>query len=502
MGDLQSVRKRPSAQPGADRPAVGLRCGLGAVMNRAGAVRWRPRSIRGRMVLLVTVMAVLLLAPAGVIAAMVARQELTKSIWLEARQQAVLTAASVRNGQPADAAIVPRVPGIELIQVVAPGHHIIASSVAARGLPPMSRVWPSPAAPEQDVQTCALPRVGCVRISAQRVRAAPDSPVVYAGRPAPGKISPGVFDAIFAAQAAALLALAALATWKITGRTLRPVVAIRTELDAINGRDLGSRVPEPPGHDEIAQLARTVNSTLGRVEHAHRQVEQALGQQRQFTSDASHELRTPLAGLRMRLEEARLYPGETSMDDMLEHALNDVDRLEAITTDLLLLTRVAATTPAALEKVDLAELVEAEISLRADRLPTQLDLQSGVVVDAVPAQISRVLANLVDNAQRHAEHAVHVQVRCHRQHAELTVTDDGSGIAEPDRQRIFQRFARCDTARDRDAGGTGLGLAIAHDIATAHNGTLHVEESPTCGARFVLRLPLTGPEHRHGRDRS
>ena len=112
-------------------------------------------------------------------------------------QQADLTATEVRGGRPAGL-ITPHIAGIDLVQVVAPDHHVIAASSAARGLPPMTTVWPSADSPEQDVQACAQPRFGCVRLSALRVTAARDSPVVYAVRPAPGKISPGRFDAIFA----------------------------------------------------------------------------------------------------------------------------------------------------------------------------------------------------------------------------------------------------------------------------------------------------------------
>jgi signal transduction histidine kinase len=461
-------------------------------MMRMHALRIRPRSIRGRTALLATVMAVLLLAPTGLIAALMARQALTKAIWLEANQQAVLTAAAVREGYLADP-IVPRVAGIDLIQVVARGHHVIASSTAARGLPPLSVVWPGPQAPEQDVQTCERPPVGCVRLSAYRVWPALNSPVVYAGRPAPGATSPGTFDAIFATQAIGLIIIAAFATWKITGRTLRPVEAIRAELAAINGDDLGSRVPEPPGHDEIARLAGTVNSTLRRLERAKGRVEKALDQQRQFAADASHELRTPLAGLRMQLEEAQLYPDEVSVHDVLDHALNDVDRLQAITTDLLLLARVGATTPSALERVDLAELAEVDVSRRMDGIEVRLGLEGGVMVDVVRAQISRVLSNLLDNAQRHARRTVQIEVRRDGDHAELAVSDDGAGVTEADRERIFERFSRLDAARSRDTGGTGLGLAIARDIACAHNGTLSVGDSPLGGARFVLRLPLADP---------
>jgi signal transduction histidine kinase len=462
-------------------------------MNTVRAIRMRPQAIRGRMALLVTVLAVLVLTPAGLLATMLARQEVTKAIWLEARQQAVLTAAAVRDGQSTDP-IVPRVAGIDLVQVVAPDHHVLASSKAARGLPPMSTVMPTPQTPQQDLQSCGQRRVGCVRISALRIRSSPDSPVVYAGRPGPGVTSTGDFDALFATQGAGLILVAALATWKITGRTLRPVEAIRAELAAINGNDLSNRVPEPPGRDEIARLARTINSTLARLEGAKTQMERALGRQRQFASDASHELRTPIAGLRMQLEEAQLYPDEIDMQDVLARALKDVDRLQAITTDLLLLARVGTNPHRVLEKVDLAELTRTEIACRTDRLPVRFHLEPGAMVDAVRTQISRVLANLLDNAQQHAQRTVHVELRHAGDRVELAVADDGAGIAETDRERIFERFTRLDAARSRDTGGTGLGLAIARDIASAHNGTLHVEDSPTGGARFILRLPLACPE--------
>jgi signal transduction histidine kinase len=122
-----------------------------------------------------------------------------------------------------------------------------------------------------------------------------------------------------------------------------------------------------------------------------------------------------------------------------------------------------------------------------------LRLDPGVIVNAVRAQISRVLTNLLDNAQRHANHAVWTEVHNCDGRAELSVSDDGEGIAEIDRERIFQRFTRLDAARSRDHGGTGLGLAIAREIADAHCGTLDIEDSSTGGSRFVLRLPLATP---------
>jgi signal transduction histidine kinase len=317
--------------------------------------------------------------------------------------------------------------------------------------------------------------------------------VVYAGRATPDAGSTAVFPLLLALQVVAMICLTGYATWKITGRILRPVAVVRAELAAINVNDLSTRIPVPPGDDEITRLVRTVNNTLGRLEDARARADRALVRQRQFAADASHELRTPIAGLRIQLEEAQLHPGGTDLPQVLDRALLDVDRIQAIITDLLLLARIEANAPQALTDIALPELVEAEISRRADRHPIRLTSESTIVVHAIPTQLSRVLTNLLDNAQRHAAHTVEVRVRRNGEHAELSVTDDGTGVPEADRERIFQRFTRLDEARGRDQGGSGLGLAIARDIAHAHHGTLHVEDAPTGGARFVLQLPSPLP---------
>ncbi|MFC4588517.1 sensor histidine kinase [Sphaerisporangium corydalis] len=458
---------------------------------------WRPRSIRGRVTALVAVLAMLLLVPCGILAGMVARQELNNAGWLDARRAADLMAAADRAGKLTGPVITSSVPGVDLVQLVGPDGRILASSPGARGHGRLSTVSPSPEDPQRDVQTCASPRLGCIRVAAVRVIPGQNSNVIYAGGPVRGVISTGVFDALFAVQVAALISLAIWATWKITGRTLRPVEAIRGELAATNVNDLSSRVPQPDGDDEISRLARTVNSTLERLEHAKERMDRVLAAQRQFTSDASHELRTPVAGLRAQLEEARLHPEDTDLPDLLDRTLGDVDRLQAILTDLLLLAKVGAGPLTQLEDVDLADTVNLAVSRRADRLPVRLRLTPGVVVKAVDTQVTRVLTNLLDNAQRHAKRAVLVEVRREGHWAELIVADDGDGIAEADRERVFERFTRLDASRCRDSGGTGLGLAIVRDIARAHGGSIKVGTSQAGGARFVVRFPLAGEPAPH-----
>ena len=287
---------------------------------------------------------------------------------------------------------------------------------------------------------------------------------------------------------------------------LRPVRAIRGELDAINAGGLSTRVREPSGHGEITRLARTINISLRRLENTKEQLERAnerlrrtLDRQRQFTSDASHELRTPLTGLRTQLEEAQLHPDDTDLHRLLDDALGDIDRLQAIIADLFLLTKIDGSAPRVLEEIDLAELVHAEIPQRmSDPHPVRIRLEAELRVTADRTQISRVLGNLLDNAQAHATQTVQIHLRSSGDTAELAITDDGKGITEGDRERVFQRFTRLDTARGRDHGGTGLGLAIAREIAHSHDGTLHVEGSPGGGARLVLRLPLS-PRHQPSR---
>jgi signal transduction histidine kinase len=246
-------------------------------------------------------------------------------------------------------------------------------------------------------------------------------------------------------------------------------------------------------HDCQYELNR-VNDILN---HVRGHLEQTGDQQRRFAADAAHELRTPVAGLRAQLEEARLHPGETPLPELLDHALKDVDRLQRIITDLLLLVQLETGTVAAEERLDLAELVRTQVGMRNDEIKVNLRLDPGAtVVNAVPSLIARACTNLLDNAQRHAEQVVEVQVNRNDGNAELVITDDGPGIAAPDRESVFDVFARLDTARDRDRGGVGLGLPLARNIAVVHDGTLVVEEAPRTGARFVLRLPLAAPETR------
>ncbi|CAM5551297.1 two-component sensor histidine kinase [Streptomyces avidinii] len=283
------------------------------------------------------------------------------------------------------------------------------------------------------------------------------------------------------AGAPPLIAFAALLARWVTGHALRPVDAIRTGLAAVTASELDRRVPDPGGADEIAQLARTVNDTLDRLERSD-------ARQRQFTADASHELRNPLAAVRARLEVALRDPDRESV----AAALADTERLQDIAADLLLLARLDGGPPPAAEPVDLALLAAEDLARRpGPGAALRLDAPAPVPASGDPARLARALANLVDNALRHARSEVTVRARADGAGwALLEVADDGPGIPEADRDRVFERFVRLDSDRGRAGGGTGLGLAIAREIARAHGGDL-VALPPAeggAGARLVLRV--------------
>ncbi|MGY1453150.1 sensor histidine kinase [Streptomyces sp. SS8] len=285
----------------------------------------------------------------------------------------------------------------------------------------------------------------------------------------------------------ALLAVVGGVTWLVTRGALRPVEGIRREMAAIAaGSDLSRRVPEPPSRDEVARLARTTNETLSALEAS-------VERQRRFVADASHELRSPIASLRTQLEVAAAHPGLLDIDG----AVHDTVRLQALAADLLLLARLDAGERPGDARVDLYALVREELAQRTgDRVAVALeDGEDGEPVEVAGSrgQLARVLGNLLDNAQRHA--ASRVRVRVGREHGQavLEVADDGAGVPEEERERIFERFVRLDDARSRDDGGAGLGLAIARDVAVRHGGGLTVGRAAGGGALFTLRLPAAAP---------
>lgn len=283
----------------------------------------------------------------------------------------------------------------------------------------------------------------------------------------------------------AVVALTAVSWWLI-GRALRPVETMRRQAAAIPGHDADGRLDVSAARDELARLAETFNDLLDRIAVA-------TERQRRFVDDAAHELRSPLATLRAQLEvserAARSEDAVGPHQSWQRESLVVVDRLADLVNDLLVIARLDSGAVPRRHQVDLDDVVLQCIS--DDRRRGRVSIDSTgisparVVGDA--GGLRRVVQNLLDNARRHARDMVTVRLESRSGTAVLSVADDGPGVPEVDRARVFDRFVRLDTSRTREDGGTGLGLAIVASVVDAHGGRVWIEDSAP-GAVFIVQL--------------
>jgi two-component system, OmpR family, sensor kinase len=285
-----------------------------------------------------------------------------------------------------------------------------------------------------------------------------------------------------------LVAAITFGGWWLAGAALRPVRRMAREATTISMLEPGRRLPQPPGNDEIAELGRTLNQMLERIE-------KTLAHERAFVDDASHELRTPIAVLRGELELATL-----SLDDPeaiaqgLQSALEETDRLTRLTDGLLVLARADAGEIT-------ASMIETDVRECADMIVRRLPHPDGIAVQvtgdtatvhADPNWVEEIVTNLVSNAVRYARHRVVVDVGRNNGRVRLRVADDGNGFSPAVVDRVFDRFARADNVRGRDDGGTGLGLAIVASIVHALRGDVRATNGPPLGGAVVdVELPIT-----------
>ncbi len=299
---------------------------------------------------------------------------------------------------------------------------------------------------------------------------------------------------------AALLATAA-AGWWLARRAMLPIDRMIGTAEAIGPADLRDRVAVPATRDEVAHLARTLNTMLDRIQLG-------VDAQQRLVADTSHELRTPLATMRTELDVS-LRADELSPParQILESTREEVDRMSATVEDLLTLARSDEhSLRLADEPVDLARLAAEAI----ERLDTHAQRHGvAVIAEGPPAwtrgdadRLGHVLRNLVDNAVKFSPAGGRVTVRSWTAVGEVGVTieDDGPGIPEELRERVFDRFFRVDRSRTRMTGGSGLGLAIARAVVEAHGGHIAVQRSQPRGSAFTIALPAApapGPPRAH-----
>ncbi|KAB8188721.1 HAMP domain-containing protein [Nonomuraea phyllanthi] len=451
--------------------------------------RLLPRSIRARLTAVATLAAALVFTVTSVITLTTAPDNLRGVVQSRVELAVRRVAAEARIGELTPVVHPPARVG--LMEVVAADGTVIASSP---GFPQGLRL-----------ATASPPRSETVETSEREIYRGPDDPrahylvMAMTTRTPRGPVTVygasslsdvdralrWIYLLTFLGTPLILVSVAGI-TWLTVGSALRPVERIRAEMAEITGQDLTRRVPVPETGDEIADLATTTNDTLDRLERS-------AETQRRFVADASHELRSPISALRAQLEVANAYPEETDWKTTGERALAAADRLTGIIDELLMLARLDAGAVAERRVVDLAQVADHQVRRReGSRVPVLPDLCAAAPVLGSPMQLDRLLTNLLDNAVRHAATRVDLEVSVRGDKVVVTVTDDGEGIPPQDRERVFERFTRLESARAKDKGGSGLGLPLSREIAMAHGGTLTLTGHAP-GARFTAVLPLYGP---------
>jgi two-component system OmpR family sensor kinase len=294
-------------------------------------------------------------------------------------------------------------------------------------------------------------------------------------------------------------ALAGLAGIAIAGRAMRPIANLTaTAREIAFTRDPSRRIPKPEIHDEVGELATTLDQMLRQLDAARSETEQMMQAQREFVADASHELRTPLTSILANLEllQERLGPEDPGEDrEIVESALRSSRRMRRLVADLLLLARADAGRAGAHERCDLAEITGTAVSeVRPMANGRKLSLSGGgsVPIQGNPDELHRMAVNLLDNGLRHTPTGTEIKVAVGRRNGEavLEVSDDGPGIPPGMESLVFSRFVRgngpADIAGD---AGAGLGLAIVKAVARSHGGDVEAGASEAGGARFTVHLP-------------
>lgn len=300
------------------------------------------------------------------------------------------------------------------------------------------------------------------------------------------------------ALAPILLLLAAIGGFYLAKRALKPVAVMTAQAKRMNTGNLSERLTVARSNDELGELASTFNELFERIE-------KSFVQMRQFMADASHELRTPAAVIRSEAEVALTAPrSESEAFASLEVINEEAIRLSRLVEDMFALARADAGLQNIRtdEKVAMHELIQscaraAQTLGRSKEIKVLVndEISDTVFCSGDRTRLSQLLLNLLDNAIKYTQRGGEVTMNAVTKRViddfvvEITIADNGPGIPEEFREKVFERFFRIDVARTRT--GTGLGLPIAREIARLHRGSLVLGSDSDRGSQFKLTLPIT-----------
>ncbi|HEY2944627.1 MAG TPA: ATP-binding protein [Vicinamibacteria bacterium] len=295
------------------------------------------------------------------------------------------------------------------------------------------------------------------------------------------------------------IAIAGFGGHWLARRALGPIDRMARHAETLTADNLGERLPVENRDDELGHLAAVFNVSLARIE-------ESFGQLRRFTADASHELRTPLTAIRTVGEVAlQAQRDPEHYREAIGSMLEEVDRLSRLVGSLLVLSRGDAA-PALhrqdLALLDLARESAALLEILADEKGQRLEVggDAGIHADLDGLILRQALINLIDNAIKYSPRGTVIRIAVGRDpdaNALVEVADEGPGIAEAHRSRVFERFYRIDKGRSREDGGTGLGLSIALWAVQAHGGRIDLRSEEGKGSTFRIVLPRRAPRPPH-----
>ncbi len=446
---------------------------------------WRRRSLRARLTLITAAGLAVALGAAAILLVNALQAALIRGLDDSARQGALEVAALVEQNRLPDP--VPVAAGTITIQVLdAQGRITDVSPGADRLVPLLPRTQAAAAARTGQASTLPGPPLGLPSLLQVVAVPASDGQIVIAAVSyAQAADSITTLVRVLAIGTPLLFGLLALATWLVTGYTLRPIAELRRGAAEVTQTGVPRDLPVPLARDEVRSLAVTLNDMLSRLAAAQQR-------QRDLVSDTAHELRSPIASIRTQLEVALDHPDGLDWLETARDVHTDTLRLARLAEDLLLLARLdeqGLTRPG--KPVDVSALAGSVAErYAAARVKVRVDAPGRCVVVGDPDALSRLLVNLLDNAVRYAVSEVTVSVRSEAGRALLAVSDDGPGIPAEDTERAFGRFSRLDGARHRTGeAGAGLGLAIVRSAAEAHGGSVSLIDAGP-GLRAEVLLPL------------
>ncbi|MDQ8037323.1 MAG: ATP-binding protein [Pedobacter sp.] len=299
--------------------------------------------------------------------------------------------------------------------------------------------------------------------------------------------------------ALAALSIITVAAYFIIHPLERKLKKMESAVRRIRGGDLSARA-QVQGSDEVSQLAHAFN---GMAEH----IQRLIDSQREMTRAVSHELRTPVARLRFGMEMlAETDDGEQRFDQ-LQLLDQDVEQLNQLIDEILTYAKLEQGTPSLkFETIELKNLMhrvgQETMALNTGHIIEIMEDGADVRVEAELRYLHRILQNLAGNAVRYARTKVRISGGVKGNAAWIRVEDDGPGIPEKDREKVFEPFARLDDSRTRASGGYGLGLSIVQRIAFWHGGHMEVDRSAELGgACFTFRWPVR-QALRHARNKA